>query len=181
MDELLLVFCYFFQFPTLGTGTVCLFTFGTSAAVFLERAIQRIYQLLLSSIVSIIALFSLLFVSVQYFNNGVFIYVCCFDRLESLLNEMHFHDLNESYDSYEFARPGPSLMRCSFTKSNVVIFIKSITLTTCSYDSYESNPGFHDPNKWWVLDMTAWLTLRYTVYRDLDYLVSHPDVSIINK
>ena len=57
MDELLLVFCYFFQFPTLGTGTVCLFTFGTSAAVFLERAIQRIYQLLLSSIPSIIAFF----------------------------------------------------------------------------------------------------------------------------
>ena len=122
MDELLLVFCYFFQFLTLGTGTVCLFTFGISAAVFLERAIQRIYQLLLSSIASIVALFSLLFISVQYFNNGVSIYVCYFDRLESLLNEMHFHDLNESYDSYEFAGPGPSLMRCSFTKSNVMLF-----------------------------------------------------------
>ena len=80
------------------------------------------YQLLLSSIASIVALFSLLFISVQYFNNGVSIYVCCFDRLESLLNEMHFHDLNESYDSYEFAGPGPSLMRCSFTKSNVMLF-----------------------------------------------------------
>ena len=122
MDELLLVFCYFFQFPTLGTGTVCLFTFGTSAAVFLDRAIQCIYQLLLSSIASIVALFSLLFISVQYFNNGVFIYVCCFDRIGSLLNEMHFHDLNESYDSYELARPGPSLMRCSFTKSNFMLF-----------------------------------------------------------
>ena len=96
MDELLLVFCYF---STLGTGTVCLFTFGTSAAVFLERAIQCIYQLLLFSIASIVALFSLLFISVPYFNNGLFIYVYCFDRLESLLNEMHFHDLNESYDS----------------------------------------------------------------------------------
>ena len=48
MNELLLVFCYFFQFPTLGTGTVFLFTFGTSAAVFLERAIQFLYQLLLN-------------------------------------------------------------------------------------------------------------------------------------
>ena len=101
MDELLLVFCYFFQFHTLGTGTVCFFTFGTSVAMFLERAIQCIYQSLLSSIASIFALFSWLFISVPYFNNGVFIYVCCFDRLESLLNEIHFHDLNESYDSYD--------------------------------------------------------------------------------
>ena len=73
-------------------------------------------------IACIIALFSLLFISVPYFNNGVFIYVYCFDRLESLLNEMHFYDLNESYDSYELARPGPSLMRCSFTKSKFMLF-----------------------------------------------------------
>ena len=93
---------------------MCLFTFGTSAVVFLERAIQCIYQLLLSSIASIVALFSLLFISVPYFDNGVFIYVCCVVRLESLLNEMHFHDLNESYDLYE--------LRCSFTKSNFILF-----------------------------------------------------------
>ena len=97
MDELLLVFCYFFQFPTLGTGTVCLFTFVTSATVFLERAMQCIYQLLLSSIASIVALFSL-FISGPYFNNSVFIYIFCFGRLESLLHEMQFHDLNESYE-----------------------------------------------------------------------------------
>ena len=38
-----LAFCYFFQFLTL--GTVCLFAFGSSTTVFLERAIQCIYQL----------------------------------------------------------------------------------------------------------------------------------------
>ena len=43
-------------------------------------------------------------------------------RLESLLNEMQFHDLNKSYDSNELARPGPSLMRCGFTKSNFMLF-----------------------------------------------------------
>ena len=79
---------------------------------------------------------SLLFISVPYFNNGVSIYVCYFGRLESLLNEMQFHDLNESYDSCELASqqfhhlkdshklawPGLSLLRCSFTKSNVMLF-----------------------------------------------------------
>ena len=93
-----------------------------SSAVFLERAIQCIYQLLLSSIASIVALFSLLFISVSYFNNGVFIYVCYFGKLESLLNEMQFQDMNESYDSYELGRPGLSLMRCSFIKSKVMLF-----------------------------------------------------------
>ena len=94
---------------------MCLFAFGTSAAVFLEQAIQCTYQLLLSSIASIVVLISLLFISVPYFNNGVFIYVSYFGRLESLRNEMQFHDVNESYDSYELARPGPFLMRCRFT------------------------------------------------------------------
>ena len=121
--------CYFFQFLTL--GTVCLFAFGTSAAVFLERAIQYIYQLLLYSIASFVVLFSLLFISVPYFNNGVFKNVCYFGRLESLLNEMHYHDLNDSYDSNELAGPGPSKMQFHQIKRHV-IFMKSTTLTTCT-------------------------------------------------
>ena len=57
MDELLAYFLLLYlSIPSL--GMLCLFTFGTSAAVFLERAIQCIYQLILSSIASIVALFS---------------------------------------------------------------------------------------------------------------------------
>ena len=49
MDESLACFLFL--------GTVCLFAFGTSAAVFLEQAIQYIYQLLLSSIASIVVVY----------------------------------------------------------------------------------------------------------------------------
>ena len=107
---------------------------------------------------------SLLFIYVPYFNNGVSIYVCHFGRLESLLNEMQFHDLNESYDSCKLARPAVSplerlaridLARTFFTEMEFhqikrhVIFMKSITHHLHqSFDSYESNPRFHDSNKW---------------------------------
>ena len=54
-------------------------------------------------------------------------------------NEMQFHHLNESYDSYEFGRPGPPLMRCSFTKSNVMLFSLKVSHSPLgSYDWYES-------------------------------------------
>ena len=124
--------------------------FGISAAVLLERDITFIS----SFIHSLPFRFSaLIFISVLYFNNGVFIYVsssACrilspLERVVRLVricqartsfNEMQFHHLNESYDSYEFGRLGPPLMRYSFTKSNVMLF--SLKVSHSPLGSYES-------------------------------------------
>ena len=60
-------------------------------------------------------------------------------KARTSFNEMQFHHLNESYDSYEFGRPGPPLMRCSFTKSNVMLFSLKVSHSPLgSYDWYES-------------------------------------------
>ena len=70
--HLLLPFFFYYLFPFHTSTVACLFTFVTSAGVFKNELCMDV----------LLACFLLLFLSIPYFSNGVFIYVCYTSQLK---------------------------------------------------------------------------------------------------